>query len=413
MRYLVRVEPDYTEEVARSLKGIGISPVTTVLDYIVIDIPEEAVPRVRAIPHVVEVRKEKTMEVMQRPPAEKKLAEFRRLFWSNPITGPASAFRYSLEADEGKERWPTAESRKMVGADVAEAEGITGKGVKVAVIDTGFDPSIPQNLGLGIGSPSSVRGQPISWDENGHGTHTVTTVGGGTFPSFWGSLKGVAPDAELLPIKCLGYGAGSGTESSVMRAMMDAFRWEADIISASLGSSYSEESTSEIPECRAVRMLTEAGVVNVWANGNDGPEERTVGVPACERTALSVGAINREGEIANFSSRGPTQEDLIKPDVCAPGVDILSSTATASMIDNMQFMDGARLACISGTSMATPHAAGVVALAIQYARAKGKKLTTENIKEAMDAYGGRTKDNVYGWGLITYQILRRYIDEKL
>jgi len=423
-RYLIQVDPTRAEEIKSSLSGIGIRPISQAFDYISVDVPEENVPKIRAISGVITVTPEKKVEIKQVViPVEKKLAEFQRLFSSNPITGPAMAFKFSLEVDMGKQRIPTSISRKMVGADVAEAEGITGKGVKVAVLDTGTDVLGVQ--GPYLGGRSSTEGQPVQIDENGHGTHVQTTISGRPFQSIHGLLRGVAIDAEVAAFKVLGYGIGAGTNSSVLRGMMDAFEWGADIISMSLGSPYTEESPDVIPECRAIKMLTEQGIIVVVANGNDGPEPNTVGVPANSPYALSVGAVDINGNVASFSSRGPTAQGLIKPDCVAPGVNILSTSA--GLIATMQFMDGPpKLAAISGTSMATPHASGVVALALQYARIKGKNLTTNHIKEALATIPPKLpeqaaeravemtrieKNNDTGWGLITYQRLKRYIDK--
>lgn len=441
-RYLAQIDPARAEQVKSSLGTIKVGVISQAFDYWLVDIPPELIPKVRVIPGVITVRPEgkvttlvnlldflpalpfqgqplpkflvNQMRATLPPgpmPIEKKLARFIELA-RNPLTLP-QAFAFAAAADEGIERWPTGESRKVVGADVAEAEGITGKGIKVAVIDTGAVPTA-QGHYLDLGSKSSVEGQPIPWDENGHGTHCASTISGSPFQTPFGLLKGVAPDCQVLVVKCLGYGLGAGTDTSVLRAMMDAFEWGADLISASLGSEYSEEPTDKIPNCRAVRMLTNAGVINVWANGNSGPEPRTVGVPACEPSALSVGAIDKRGKIASFSSRGMTQENLIKPDVVAPGVNITSSST--GLIALMQAgRDFPGTASISGTSMSTPHVAGLCALTLQYARMKGKKLTTDGIKEAMSLYGeyAGSKNNDYGYGLITWQILKRYVDERL
>jgi subtilisin family serine protease len=389
-------------------------------DYITIDIPQEVVPQVRSISGVIGVVPERKVGLAQttnlkvRPiPIEAKMAEFARLFTSNPFTGPISAFKFAAEADAGIERWPTGESRKVVGADIAEAEGITGKDIKVAVIDTGAVPTF-QGHYLDPDSKSSVEGMPLPWDENGHGTWCATCISGNPFQTPFGLLKGIAPDCQVRIFKCLGYLLGAGTDSSVMRAMMDAYEWGADIISASLGSPYTEEPPETIPNCRAVRMLTNAGVINVWANGNDGNAPNTVGVPANEPSALSVGAIDKQGKVADFSSRGPTAQGLIKPDVVAPGVNTTSSST--GLIALMQAgRDWPGTASISGTSMACPHAAATVALGLEYAKKKGKSLTTEGIKTAMSLFGeyGASKRNDFGWGLITYPILRRFIDEKL
>ncbi|MFQ6076360.1 MAG: S8 family serine peptidase [Candidatus Bathyarchaeia archaeon] len=408
-RYLVRVRPELREEVKARLPPAA-TVIEQVLDYIVADMPEELVPEVRRIPGVVEVRPEVEKRIAWIP-IERKLSRFIELV-RNPLTLP-QAFAYSLSADAGKVRWPTLESRRFLGAHEAEAEGYTGRGIKVAVLDTGGDPFSLQMLGLGIGHESSVEGQPIPFDENGHSTHVATTIAGRLLPTPFGEIKGVAPDAEVRIFKCLGYGMGAGTESSVMRAMMDAFRWGADVVNMSLGSPYAEEPADRLPECRAIKALSERGegrMIFVVANGNDGPDSRTVGVPACSPYALSVGAIDVEGKIADFSSRGPTYEGLVKPDCCAPGVNILSSTC--GMIDFMQFMDGPKLGAISGTSMATPHCTGIVALIKQHYRDNGVELTTNMLKDMLSRYG-RPKDNDYGWGTLTWSMAKRYLEEEL
>ncbi|MBU2534521.1 MAG: S8 family serine peptidase, partial [Alphaproteobacteria bacterium] len=288
-RLLVQIQPDYREQVSAKLREVGLHPIRSYFDYIEIEAPKELIPAIKKIPRVVDVRRDKPVGIMQYVPipVDKKLARFKELA-RNPLTLP-HALSFSLDADRGKKRWCTYDSRKLLGADKAEYEGYTGKGVKVAILDTGGDSTCSQRLGAT--GESSVEGQPLFWDENGHGVHCYTTICGSVFPTPWGTLKGVAPDAELGIFKVLGYGAGAGTETSVMRGMMDAFRWGVDIISMSLGSPYSEESADKIPESRAIRMLTEHGIIVVVANGNDGPEPRTVGVPANTPQALSVGAI--------------------------------------------------------------------------------------------------------------------------
>lgn len=827
MRYLVQVDLAKVAKVKSSLSVAGVRPITTVFDYITIDIPPELIPKIRAIPGVIAIIPDRKVEIKQiLLPIDKKLAQFQKIFFSNPITGPAMAFKFSLAVDTGKQRVPTSESRKMLGADVAEAEGITGKGIKVAVLDTGTDVFSVQ--GSHLGGKSSVEGHPVQIDENGHGcttgdsmiittfcgvvtleelyqkleakygaelseigysvfpkeeictvgfsdtsvrtrvqavhqipyrgklykvhtssgifkttpwhlflvkdrrseiprymradkltlsrnyylgsgsvdlgrpqtlsysipypktsnlvccpqcgkvmnarglwfhcmhrhtsfqkgevkergstnktqdyslaidenlaylagliagdgylsqgrskfvsftpgedtsplipilrqfgfsswyghdkkelrissicwyvlkalglplgrkldklripelvikspsniiyaflaglvdtdswfsskrvrlkfisssanfvkdlctvlsylgyasrighsryrtglsyqislvggdlihflehvqkylkfkkvpnyegkslrknyrwvrdiqvsdfdgnlydlttdtdnylagekglafihnTHVANTINGKPFQSIHGLLKGVAVDAEVAAFKVLGYGIGAGTLSSILRGMMDAFEWGADIISMSLGSDYTEDPPEAIPECRAVEMLTKQGMIVVIANGNAGPAPNTVGVAANSPYALSVGAIDIDGSVPEFSSRGPTAQGVIKPDVVAPGVNILA--ASAGLIATMNFFDGPpKLAAISGTSMSTPHVSGIVSLALQYARMKGKNLTTDHIKEAMSLYGqyAGAKNNDMGWGLLTYQILKRYVDEKL
>ena len=404
-RYLVQVDPARAEQVKSALQGLGAGIITQVFDYITIDIPEELVPRVRAVPGVVEVTPERTVRIAAMPVFQK-LQKFMELA-RNPLTFPL-ALAFSIQADIDKERWLTSESRNLLGADKAEAEGISGKGVKVAVLDTGGDPICLQMPG--IMGMSSVEGQPFFLDENGHGTHCYTTIAGSMLSTPWGTLKGVAPDAEIGIFKVLGYGMGAGTETSVMRGMMDAFEWGEDIVSMSLGSPYTEEPTEKIPECRAVKMLTEQGIICVVANGNEGPDPRTVGVPACSPYALSVGAVDRDGNLADFSSRGPTQEGLVKPDLVAPGVDILSSTC--GMIDFMQFFDGPKLASISGTSMATPHISGLVALIKQLYRQNGVEVTAPMLKDMLERYG-QPKNAERGWGLLTWDTAKRYLTEIL
>jgi len=403
-RYLVRVEPERREEVKGKLPA-GVTVRRQYFDYIEVEAPETLVPEIKGIPGVVSVRRARRKRIMYRPmPVENKLSEFLS-------RDPLSAISFSL-GEEKPDRLTTMETRSYIGADRADELGITGKGVKVAVLDTGLDrlcaqlpPIPPQNM------YSAVDGQPLPDDENGHGTWCATCIGGREIPTPFGSIMGVAPKADIYHIKVLGYGAGFGSEADVMEGLMEAFRWGADIISMSLGSPYTETPPEELPECRAIRMLTGEGVICSIANGNAGPDSRTVGVPACEPSALSVGAVDpRTGEVADFSSRGPTQIDDVKPDVIEPGVTILSSTV--GLIDAMEFRDLLKAGAISGTSMATPHMSGLATLIKEYYRENGVELTTEMLKDMAARYG-EPKNNTRGWGLFTFGMAERYLEEVL
>jgi len=390
------------DEVQASLRVMGVRPISKAFDYIVVDVPAELKPRIEAVPGVVEVVEEKPVRIAI--PVEAKLSKFLEM--GGPLNPMALLWSLSVK---GRERWTTAEARKAVGADIAEKEGITGKGVRVAVCDTGIDaygcPQLPSILPLW--GTSSVEGDPLWQDNNGHGTHVATTIGGKSFPTPWGFVKGVAPDVTLGFFKCLGYGVGSGTNTSVLRSMMDAFEWNADVVNMSLGGDIKPEERHEIdrcPLCRAVRALSEAGMVFAIAAGNSG-----VGYASCPGIApeaITVAAVDSAGKIADFvSRRHPQYIELEKPMVSAPGVNLLSSTV--GLIDIMEWMDGFKLASISGTSMSTPMAAGVIALWIQYARNKGYRLTYKDIQECIRM--GRDWDEDYGYGLIQYEWIKEYL----
>ncbi|MFA5186424.1 MAG: S8 family serine peptidase [Patescibacteria group bacterium] len=412
MRYVVQVQSGQVEKATAALGELKVMPVSRTFNYITIDIPKDLVPKVKALPYVVNVVPEQLSAIRYvAMPVEAKFSEFIHLLLSNPITGPAKAMRFALQADAGKQRIPTSVSRKMVGADVAEADGMTGKGIKIAVLDTGTSYDFLFQ-GAFAGGKSSMPGQPLPLDEVGHGTHVQTTIAGKPFKSIHGLLLGVAPEATVASFKVLGGGLGLGTTTSILQGLQNALNWGADVINMSLGGPEPDDYLQE-PQCQVVAQLTRMGKIICVAAGNDGPGSHTIGCPGNCPEALTVGAVDMDGRICEFSSRGPSKAGFIKPDVVAPGQDILSTSA--GYIAAMQVADGPpSLAAISGTSMATPNST-VVALALQYARTRGKDLTTEHIKEAMDLFGEHagSKNNDYGWGLISYPLLKRYVDERL
>jgi len=290
------------------------------------------------------------------------------------------------------EWFPTSESRKMLGAEDAFKEGFNGEAIKVGVTDTGVDAAHPQLQGTEFYSAIMWPVREIL-DENGHGSHCASTVGGKLYHTPLGvTVEGVS-HAPMVAVKCLGRGIGTGFTSEIIEAMSICYDKGAQVISMSLGSAECQGGCEVCPECRMVASLTAKGVIMVIAAGNSGPEENTIGCPGCSPDALTVAAVDRNGELASFSSRGGDRFPL-KPDVAAPGVNIYSGTARGSVIDIQELRAGAGFAAISGTSMATPHVAGLVALLKQ----KNPKITTAQIKQKM-AQRGHAKDFKTGWGI--------------
>jgi subtilisin family serine protease len=223
----------------------------------------------------------------------------------------------------------------------------TGKGVIIAIIDTGVDYNHPDLGGCFgvqckvIGGYDIVDNDPDPFDENGHGTH-VAGIAAGT-----GLSSGVAQGAKILAYRALN-ALGSGTMASTIEAIQRAIDDGAHIINMSLGASGAPANN---PLNLAVREAINMGVLVVASAGNSGPQWGTVSAPGSERLTLTVGALDADGMVARFSSRGPVHSSYdLKPDVSAPGVAILSA------------VPGGRHIRLSGTSMAAPHVAGLAAL---------------------------------------------------
>ncbi|PSL01644.1 subtilisin family serine protease [Haloactinopolyspora alba] len=261
------------------------------------------------------------------------------------------------------------ESTAQVGAPSAWEQGYDGSGVTVAVLDTGIDTDHP-DLAENVVASRNFTDSDTADDRRGHGTHVASTVAGSGAASD-GRYTGVAPGADLLNGKVLN-DAGTGSTSQMIDGMEWAAKQGADIVNMSIGirGGYTDGTD---PGSVAVDALTEQyGTLFVVAAGNDGPSDSTVTTPATADRALTVGAVDKDGDIAEFSSRGPRAGDrALKPDVTAPGVHIGAARADGTALCEFvcsQPEDGPineHYTAASGTSMASPHVAGAAALVAQ------------------------------------------------
>ncbi|TRO64993.1 peptidase S8 [Streptomyces sp. IB201691-2A2] len=249
-------------------------------------------------------------------------------------------------------------SVKQIGADKAWAAGFDGKGVKIAVLDTGVDTTHP-DLKDQVVAEKNFSTAPDATDKYGHGTH-VASIAAGTGAKSAGKYKGVAPGAQVLNGKVLDDN-GYGDDSGILAGMDWAAEQGADVVNLSLGGG----DTPEVDplEAQVNKLSKEKGILFAIAAGNSGEfGEQTVGSPGSAAAALTVGAVDDSDKLAEFSSTGPGLDGAIKPDVTAPGVDTTAASAKGSIIAQEVGENPAGYVTISGTSMATPHVAGAAAI---------------------------------------------------
>ncbi|WP_189004940.1 S8 family serine peptidase [Deinococcus malanensis] len=274
-----------------------------------------------------------------------------------------------------------AESVRFIGADTAQSTySVTGRGVGVAIIDSGVDGThadldhVANNVKLaGSVTDTPVGGAlyvelPNTDTSSGHGTHVASTIGGSGEASAGSTRvrRGVAPGATLV-----GVGAGDGL--SILYALQGfdyVMRPEVRdthnvrIISNSWGSS--GEFAPYNPISLASKRAYDAGMIVVFAAGNEGPGADTLNPYSASPCVMSVAAGDKKGALASFSSRGRAGDANVHPDVTAPGVKISAARAlTGVAATTVPDVDNAQYSTISGTSMATPHISGVVALMLE------------------------------------------------
>ena len=241
---------------------------------------------------------------------------------------PLGGELWNLDMISAPEAWATN----------ANGPGATGKGVTIAVVDTGIDYNHIEFKGrIGAGY-DFVDNDSIAEDANGHGTHVAGTIAAARDGR---GITGVAHDATLMPIRALDKN-GAGYLSDVIRGVRWATNNGADVINLSLGGTGYSQAMAD-----AVRHAAQRGTVVVMAAGNaGGASPEYPGAHAIEH-GIAVGAVQRDGQLADFSNRAGSQPlDY----VTAPGVGIKST------------LPGNRYGRFSGTSMATPHVAGVAGL---------------------------------------------------
>lgn len=271
--------------------------------------------------------------------------------------------------------------------------GVDGAGTAVAIMDTGVDwnhPALrPSYRGLGPGGSvehqdnwydavESANTEPF--DPNGHGTHVAGTVAGQ-------DGIGVAPGARWLAVRA--FDADGFATSSMLHL---AFQWllapggdpalAPDIVNGSWGG------PSQNPEfLEDIAALHAAGITTVFAAGNLGPEAGTVTAPASYTDTVAVAAADRLDEVAWFSSHGPSPlTGRVKPTLAAPGTETLST------------LPGGLFAYLHGTSMATPHVAGTLALLHAAAPNLGRVAAARTLTETAVTVGGSRPNNAAGWG---------------
>ncbi|MEU9093965.1 S8 family serine peptidase, partial [Streptomyces sp. NPDC048428] len=270
---------------------------------------------------------------------------------------------------DGRVEAALKDSVPQVNAPQAWAEGYDGKGTKVAVLDTGIDEDHPDVKDRILETRSFIPGEEVD-DRNGHGTHVASTIAGSGAASD-GLNKGVAPEAGLLVGKVLS-NEGSGADSGIIEAMEWAKAEGADVVSMSLGSSVPDDGSD--PMSQAVNSLSaDGGPLFVIAAGN-AYGAGTIGSPGSADKALTIAAVDKQDNRADFSSMGPlTRSYGLKPDLSAPGVDI--NAAASQSVPGIEGM----YQSMSGTSMATPHVAGAAAILKQ----RHPEWSGQRIKDAL------------------------------
>lgn len=271
----------------------------------------------------------------------------------------------------------------LVKAGYAWQRQITGKGIGIAVLDTGIYPHADFGNRI-ICFQDFVYHRNGLYDDCGHGTH-IAGIAAGDGSMLQGYYRGIAPEASIIACKVLDY-SGNGAVDTVIRGLewvvRNKERYGIRIVNISVGTVAKEEADEECALVKAVNEVWDAGLVVCVAAGNNGPEPYSVTMPGISRKVITVGSSDDDEPvevggrtISDYSGRGPSYSCIIKPDLVAPGSNIYSCQA------RRQGLRTGRSGYVikSGTSMSTPIVSGAAALLLS----KKPQLTNGEVKRRL------------------------------
>ncbi|MEV0643620.1 S8 family serine peptidase [Phytomonospora sp. NPDC050363] len=267
---------------------------------------------------------------------------------------------------DGRSRVVLDASVPQIGGPAAWEAGYDGTGVTIAVLDSGYDPTHPDLAGR-VTVAENFTEESDAVDRNGHGTH-VASIAAGTGAASNGKYKGVAPGANLIVGKVCTQD-GFCAYSDMIEGMEWAAAQGATAVNISIGGApYDGNPVVEALE----RLSADSGTLFVVAAGNNyGPN--SIDSPGVAPSALTVGSVTKSDELSDFSSQGPAYDYSVKPDLVAPGSAITAAQAAGTGTEGESYV------AHDGTSMATPHTTGAVALLKQ----RHPDWTGERLKNAL------------------------------
>jgi len=333
---------------------------------------------------VLTVTEKEMKELKKDPNVEAMVDDPKR--W--PLYIPESAKRHHRKL-QNEEMQEVPYGIDMVQSEQAWEYGATGQGVKVCVVDTGVyeHPDLTN-----VSGPNS----PLAFDQDGvgHGTHCAGTIAADNNEF---GVVGVAPDAEIISVKVFSDDGLYAYSSGILSAARKCADLGANIISMSLGGPL-----PNVLEIFGYQSLLNQGIITVAAAGNFG--NRLWSYPASYPKVISVAAIDQNKMKASFS------QSNLQVDISAPGVDVLSTLPGKGKCDICESIGRYEYGTLSGTSMACPHVAGVLALLMSKFDATSQEYI-DAIEQSAEDLGEDGKDREYGYGLVqAYQALE-YLDE--
>ncbi len=276
----------------------------------------------------------------------------------------------------------------LLNSEYAYRKKIFGRGVTAAVLDTGIYAGHPDLRGNIVCFKDFIEDRVGAYDDNGHGSH-VAGIYCGTGKASDGVYMGMAPLAKVAVLKVLD-NRGNGSTADVLRAcewiVRNRRRYHIKLVNISVGTLRTDKRKENEQLLGAVEQLWDEGLTVVAAAGNNGPKPGSVTVPGVSRKIITVGSLEEKRRNL-YSGRGPTADCVLKPEVIAPGTDIISCAHY-----------GRGYAKKSGTSMSSPIICGCLALLLQmYPEMSNRDMKLRLYERAEDAGLPRM---CQGWGLV-------------